>query len=127
MASIKYRRLSAPSSGQSRTTASPRASSLPSSQSSTDALLRLLAGKAQHEQSPFVVVHEDVAAGVDGELLAPVDLGRMRAGLRRHVGPLRRHEITDFFRQTRVADVENAQPGIEPGDVDELARLLDRR
>jgi hypothetical protein len=42
-------------------------------------LLRRLAGIAQHEQSPFVVVHEDVAAGVDRELLAPVDLGRMRA------------------------------------------------
>ena len=37
-------------------------------------LLRRLAGIAQHEQSPLVVVHEDVAAGVDGELLAPVDL-----------------------------------------------------
>src|SRR5580693_10601286 len=82
-------------------------------------LLRRLAGIAQDEQSPFVVVHEDVAAGVDGKLLAPVDFGRMRAGLRRHVGPLRRHEKADLLGQARVTDVEDAQPGVEPGNVDE--------
>src|SRR6202000_1088305 len=90
-------------------------------------LLRLLAGIAQDEQAPLVVVHVDVTARIDGKLLAPIDFGGMRAGLAGQAGPLRRHEIADLLRQTRIADIEYAQTCIEPGDVHQVAGLLDGR
>src|SRR5579859_4149338 len=73
------------------------------------ALFRHLAGIAEHEQSPLVVVHENVAAGVDRQFLAPIDRRRMRAFLFRRAGPFGRHEITDLPGEARIADVEDAQ------------------
>src|SRR5580704_471077 len=90
-------------------------------------LLRHRAGVAEDEQPPLVVVHEDIAPGVDGKFFAPVDRRGVRPRLFLETRPLRRHEVADLLRQARIADVEDPKPGVEPGDVDQLAGLLDRR
>src|SRR5471030_1229797 len=83
--------------------------------------------EAQDEGAPFVLVQIDVATGVDRDLLAPVDRRAVRAALLLETGSLGRDEIGDLGRLPRVADVEDPQPRVEPGDVHVLAGLLDRR
>ena len=90
-------------------------------------LFGFLTGVAQNEQAPLVVVHINVAARVHRELFTPVDFGSVRAGLARQTRPLRRYEIANFLRQARIAYVENTKACIEPRDINQIARLLDRR
>ena len=61
-----------------------------------------------------------------GDLLTPIDLRSMETRLFGKIRSLRWHEIADLLGHARIADVEDAQASVEPGDINQLAGLLNR-
>src|SRR6266511_5139245 len=81
------------------------------------------AGVAQDPKTLLLVGHVDVTARVDEDVLRlGHEVARQRAGA---LARLRRDEPATFDGQQRVLDVVDAQPGIEIGQVDQIAGLLD--
>jgi hypothetical protein len=80
-------------------------------------------GISQDPKAPLLVGHVDITARIDEHVL------RLGDQISRQ-GPcplawLRRDEPAAFHGQQRVLDVIDPQPGIEIGEVDQIARLLD--
>jgi len=89
--------------------------------------LRLaLSRVAQDENTPLFVGDVDIAARVHQHVLGlahELVVGKWSVAFDR----CRRHEPPDFFRRPLILDVENAQPGIEIGQINQVALLFDVR
>jgi hypothetical protein len=80
------------------------------------------AGIAKDPKTPLLVGHVDVTARIDEDVLRlGHEVARQSAGT---LAWLRRNEPATFHGQQRVLDIVDTQPGIELGQVDQVAGLL---